>query len=92
MCYVGSTSLTIHGELNQIIVASHHMFTPVEWLTWVNVGGGCYRVVSEHGSPLGLNGRCIGHEYMSVAYVFFMLVVYVLVVYACWWSLLSLCR
>jgi len=36
----GSTSLTIHGELNHIIVASHHMFSPIDWLTWVNDGGG----------------------------------------------------
>ena len=30
----------VHGELNHIIVASHHMFTPTNRLTWVNVGGG----------------------------------------------------
>lgn len=67
--FVYSTSLTVHWKLNHIIVSSCHMFTLVDWLTWVNVGGGCYRVVSEHGSNLGLDGRCIGHAYMSVAYV-----------------------
>ena len=58
LCFVSSTSLTVHGELNHIIVASRHMFTLKDWLTWVNVGRGCYRVISEHGSPLGLDGRC----------------------------------
>lgn len=38
-------------------------------------------MVSEHGSPLGLDGWCVGHAYILVAYVSFMLVVYVLVVY-----------
>jgi len=33
--FVGSTSLTIHGELNHIIIASRHMFTPADRLTWV---------------------------------------------------------
>ena len=47
--FVDSTSLTIHGELDHIIVASHHMFTATDCLTWVNVGGGCYKVVSNHG-------------------------------------------
>ena len=40
LCCVGSTSLIVHGELNHIIVASRHMFTPASQLTWVNVGGG----------------------------------------------------
>jgi len=44
LCLVGSTSLTVHGELNQIVVAARHMFTPIDWLTWINVGGGCYRI------------------------------------------------
>jgi len=57
LCFVSSTSLTIHGDLNHIIVASRHMFTPVEHLAEVNVGGGCYRVVSDHGSPIKLDGR-----------------------------------
>jgi len=26
-------------------------------LAWVNVGGRCYKVVLEYGSPLGLDGR-----------------------------------
>jgi len=46
---------------------------------------GGYIVVLEHGSPLGLDGQCVGHAYMLVAYVFLMLAIYVLVVYA-WWS------
>ena len=33
------------------------MFTLMEWLGWVNVGGRFYRVVSEHGSTLGLDGK-----------------------------------
>lgn len=56
LCSVGSTSLTIPRDLNKIVVASRHMFTLTDWLTWVNVGGGCYRLVSEHGSPLLLDG------------------------------------
>ena len=49
-------------------------------------------MVLEHGSPLGLDGHCVGHSYISVASMFLMFVVYVLVVYAWWWSLLQLCR
>jgi len=49
-------------------------------------------VVSEHGSPLGLDGRCLGHAYMSVAYILLMLVIYALVVYAWWWSWLHFCH
>jgi len=41
-CFASSTSLYVHGELNHIIVASRHMFTPLDHLTWVNVEGGCY--------------------------------------------------
>jgi len=52
LCFVGSTSLIVHGDLNHIILASCHMFTPTHWLTWVNVGGGCYKVVSKHVSHL----------------------------------------
>ena len=41
------------------------------WLvTWVSVRGGCYRVVSDDGSPLGLNRQCIRHAFMSLAHVF----------------------
>jgi len=54
--FVDSISLTTLREWNHIIVTIHHMFTPIDWLAWVNVGGGCYRVVSEHGSTLGLDG------------------------------------
>jgi len=43
-------------------------------------------VVSEHGSPLGMDGHSVGHASMSLSYMFFMLVVYVLVVYTWWWS------
>ena len=32
------------------------MFTTVSMVTWVDVGGGCYRVVLEHGSTLKLDG------------------------------------
>jgi len=39
-------------------------------------------VVSEHGSSLALDGRCVGHACMSDAYVFLMLVVHVLVAFA----------
>jgi len=39
-------------------------------------------VLSEHGSPLGLDGRCVGHAYMLVAYVLFIFVLYVFVAYA----------
>lgn len=41
--FIGSTFLTIHGELNHIIVSSCRMFTLADWLTWVNVRGGCYK-------------------------------------------------
>lgn len=51
-------------------------------VAWVDVGGGCYRVVSEHGSPLRLDGMCVGHAFMSVAYVFLILVVHVLIEFA----------
>ena len=43
---------------------------------WVEV---YYRMVLKHSSTLGLDGMCVGHEFMLVAYVFLMLVVYVLV-------------
>lgn len=38
----GSTSLTTHGELNHIILSVFNMFTLVDLLAWVNVGGGYY--------------------------------------------------
>ena len=41
--YFSSTFLTVHGELSHIILSSLHMFTPLDRLAWVNVGGGCYR-------------------------------------------------
>ena len=67
--FVGSSSLIVLRELNHIIVASRHMFTLAYMSTWINVGGGCYRVVLEHGSPLGLDRKCVGHEFMSIAYM-----------------------
>ena len=39
-----------------IIVASCLMFTAVGMVTWVDVAGGCYRVVSKHVSTLALDG------------------------------------
>ena len=69
------------GELNHIIVTLRHMFTTVDWLTWENVGGGCYKVVSEHGSTLGLDGWCVGHAFMSFAYM----------CSPCLWSMYFLC-
>jgi len=32
-------------------------------------------VVSEHGSPLRLDGLCVDHAFMLIAYVFLILVV-----------------
>jgi len=49
----------------------------VDPLAWVNVGGGSYRVVLEHGSILGLDGR-------NVVFHACVKVVYVLHVYARW--------
>ena len=39
-------------------------------------------MVSELGSPLRLDGKIVGHAFMSVAHVFLMLVVHVLVAFA----------
>ena len=44
-------------RLNHIIVASRHMFTLFGWFLGLMSEEGGYRVVSEHGSPLGLDGR-----------------------------------
>jgi len=51
---------------------------PIWLVAWVYVGGWCYRVVSEHGSPLGLDGLCVDHAcilvaFMSLALAFHML-------------------
>ena len=46
------------------------------------MGGGFYRVVSKHGSPLRLDGLCVRYAFMLVAYVFLMLVVHVLVAFS----------
>lgn len=43
-------------------------------------------MVLEHGSPLGLDGLCAGHAFMSVAYVFLMFVLHMLVAFAWFWS------
>lgn len=39
-------------------------------------------MVPEHGSPLGLDGLCVGHAFMLVACVLIILVLYVLISYA----------
>ena len=39
-------------------------------------------MVLEHGSPLGLDGRRVGYAFMSVSYVFLMLVVHVFVAFS----------
>ena len=49
-------------------------------------------MVSEHGSPLGLDGWNVFVMHTCWLHVFFMFVVYVLVVYAWWWSLLQWCH
>lgn len=41
-CSINSTSLRSPRRSNLIIVASHLMFTLVDMVTWVDVGGGCY--------------------------------------------------
>ena len=64
---IDSTSLRLPRRLNLIIVASHLMFTLVGMVTWVDVGGGCYRVVLEHGCAL--LGLCVDHDFMLIAYV-----------------------
>jgi len=51
-------------------------------VAWVDVGGGCYRVVSEHGSPLALDGLCVGHACMSVVCASLTLAFHVLVAVA----------
>ena len=82
-CYVSSTSLNIIGELNHIIVTLRHMFTPVGWLTWENVGGGCYNLVREWFNSWNGWEECVCLACMKV--------VYVVVMYAWRWSLLPLC-
>ena len=55
-----------------IIAASCLMFTPVGMVTWMDVGGGCYRAVLEHGSTLRLMGgvywSCMHVSCMCVSY------------------------
>ena len=45
------------------------MFTPVDRLSRVNVGGGRYKGVLEYDSPLGLDGIFVGHACMSIVCV-----------------------
>ena len=60
---------------------SSHVYP--DWpVSSIDVGGGCYRVVSEHGSLLRLDEQCAFHALMLVAYVLLMLVVYVHVSFA----------
>jgi len=74
--------------LNMIYeVKSYHSGLPSHvypgWMVaWVDVGGRCYRVVLEHGSPLRLNGLCVGHACISVACVSLTLAFHVLVAFA----------
>ena len=49
-------------------------------------------MVSEHGSPLGLDGWCVGHAFILGVYVFSMVMVYVFVLYPWFSSWLHLCR
>ena len=53
-------------------------------VNWVDVVGGCYGVVLEHGSPIRLDGQCVGHLFMLFSFVLIVLMVYVCVSYA--WS------
>ena len=57
------------------------MFTPVGMVHWVDVEGGCYRVVPMHGSTLGLDGWCVGHACMLVACVYLTLSFHVLLAF-----------
>ena len=41
-----------------------------------DLGRGYYILVSEHGSTLRLDGQCVDHAFMLVAYVLSMLVIY----------------
>ena len=73
VCSTSSTSLTdTYGVKSYHSNFSSHVY-PGWLVTSVYVGGGCYRVVSKHGSPLTLDRLCVGHAFMSVAYVFLML-------------------
>jgi len=62
-----------------IIVSSHIMFTMIGMVTWVDVGGGCYIVVSKHGSTLGLDGfnvLCMSASCVSPTLAFHVLVAF----------------
>jgi len=61
-------------------LSSH--FYPSWPVAWVDIGGGCYKVVSEHSSPLILDGLCFGHACMSVSCVSLMLSFHVLVAFS----------
>ena len=53
--------------------------------------GCCFFEVFHQECMIGYEFLCVFHAYMSVSYVFYMFVDYVLVVYAWWWSSLWLC-
>lgn len=46
-CFVDSNSLRSYRTLNNIALTLRHMFTSVDQLTSINIGGVCYRVVLE---------------------------------------------
>lgn len=51
-------------------------------ISWVDVGGGHYRVVSEHGSPLRLDALYFDHACISVSCVSLTFSFHVLVAFA----------
>jgi len=55
-CRFHFLKVTYEVEFNHSSLSSH--VYPIWLVTWVDVGVGCYRVVSEHGSPLELDGQC----------------------------------
>ena len=73
--------LKVIEEVESILTAPYLVFTPGWMVTWVGVGGGVMlQVVSEHGCAL--LGKFVDLAFMSFAYVFLMLMFYVLVTYA----------
>jgi len=69
--FVSFNSLTIHGELNHIIVSSRYMFTPSRM---VNLGK-CGRRVLQSGMRSWFHTwtrgeKCVFHECVSVVYPF----------------------
>jgi len=51
-------------------------------VAWVDVGRGCYKVVSDHGSPLQPDGISFGYAFLLVACVSFTLEFHVLIAFA----------